>query len=64
MFSIGALIFFSELLEVLSKDVKDGKITGKEFKEFLNMLIPDDFEINLEDINGFFEFLREQLRRL
>ena len=64
MFSIEALVFFSELLEVLSKDIKDGKVSGREFKELFNQLIPGDFEIDLNDINGFFEFLREQLRRL
>ena len=57
-------IFFSELFGILQKDFKDGKLTGKELKEFLNSLIDDDIEIDLNNLVRFVHSLREKLREV
>ena len=41
----------------LFQAMEDGKITGKEVKEMLNILIPDSFEFSFEEIEAFVKAL-------
>jgi hypothetical protein len=38
------------VIAVLFRAMEDGKITGKEVKEMLNILIPDDFEFSFDEL--------------
>jgi hypothetical protein len=49
------------VLVVLVKSFEDGKITGKELKEVLNLLIPDNLEFSLNEILGFLKVLLKKL---
>ncbi len=42
------------------KAVEDGKITGKELKQFLNSVIPDNLEFSLSEVLPFIKTILQK----
>jgi len=45
------------LLSLLVQAFEDGKISGAEVKQILNVLIPDDFEFSFSDVMNLLKHL-------
>jgi hypothetical protein len=50
------------VLNVLVRAFEDGKITGKELKDVLNVFIDDNAEFSLEEVVGFLRSLLKEVR--
>jgi len=49
------------LLSLLVQAFEDGKISGAEVKQILNVLIPDDFEFSFSDVMALLKHLGGKL---